>query len=48
MFAQGNEKFDKMLTMGKEYGDMTGLGCNSEVNASFLIQRPKNDFVKAK
>ncbi len=47
MLAQGNEKFEKMLKMGKEYGDMTGLGY-SEAIASSSTQRPKNGFVKAK
>lgn len=48
MLAQENEKFKKMPTMGKEYGDMTGLGYNFMANASSSTQGPKNGFVKTK
>ena len=47
MLAQGNDKFERMLKMGKEYGDMTGLGY-SEVITSTSTQNPKSSFVKAK
>lgn len=48
MLAQGNEKFKKMLTMGKEYGEMIELGYNTKVNAYSSTQKPKNGFVKTK
>lgn len=48
LLAQRNGKFEKMLTIGQEYRDMTGIGYNSKANASSLTQRPNNGFVKAK
>lgn len=48
ILAQGTEKFEKMLTLDKEYGDIIGLGYNFEVIASSLTQRLKNGFVKVK
>lgn len=46
MLSPGNEKFKKIFTIGKEYGDMTGLGYNSEANASSSTQGPNDSFVK--
>lgn len=31
LLAQENEKFERMLNMGKEYGDMTKLGYSKAI-----------------
>lgn len=48
MFVQGNAMFEKMLKMGKDHGDMTGVENNLKINASSSTQRPNNVFVRAK
>lgn len=47
MLFQGNDKFERMLKMDKEYGDMTGFGYSKAI-ASTSTQKPKSGFVKAK
>lgn len=42
---QENEKFERMISMGKEYGDMSGLGYNSNESTTYST---KNTFFKAK
>ncbi len=45
LIAQGNENFERMISMGKEHGDMSGLGYNSNESTTYST---KNTFVKAK
>lgn len=47
MITQGNQKFEKMLTMGKESGDRSGLGYNTS-NTSNYNKSQSNAFVKGK
>ncbi len=47
MITQGNSKFEKMLTMGKESGDRSGLGYNSSSTSTHNKSQP-SAFVKGK
>lgn len=47
MLVQGNDKFEKRLSIGREHKTMRRLGSNSNVNHTFSTQKTKNVFVKA-
>lgn len=47
MLAQGNDKFKRMLKIGKEHGARSGLDYFDDI-ASTSTHRPKSGFVKAK
>lgn len=51
LIAQGNEKFEKMLTMGKVSGDKSGLGYelnNPTPHPPTYANIVKNDFMRSK
>lgn len=48
MVAQGYSKFEKMLVVGKDYGDRSGLGFNSSTPIPSSYQGEKSTFVKPK
>lgn len=48
MLAQGSNKFEKILTMGRHHRDKGGLGFNSNFNHTSSSQKIKNVLVKAK
>lgn len=48
MVVQGYENFEKMLVLGKDYGDRSGLGINSTTTNSTTHQGEESAFVKIK